>query len=94
MAAAFSKFYSRLLALFSQWEEADQACLSSLSSLAGISERLAVLLPPGADDTYEYFRDASNTTPALAPFTDLSKVLVRSHMKSFDKILMKLLQLM
>ena len=75
-----------------QWNEADEYSLRSLSMLAGLSERLSILLPKTQGANYEYFEDVQQGLPELQGFPALSTLLVASHAKSFDKNLKKIRQ--
>jgi hypothetical protein len=91
----FANLLQRWWCFVAQWKEADRACESSIALLCGISERLSVLLPPGKPEDYDYFQDnEACALEALKPFKNLSKLLIRSHFKSFDRVLQKVLQQM
>ena len=82
-------FTDKLLASMAAWVLTDDALAKEIHAIYVISERLQVLQPPNKDAHYDYFQDATQDLPALRPVYDLSKLLNRSHMKSFDYYLRK-----
>jgi hypothetical protein len=92
MSEEGTRLLGRLHVLCRQWNEAEEYLLRALAMMVGLSERLAILLPPNRSETYDFFADEQRGLPAFQSFPELSTLLIGSHTKSFDRNHRKLRQ--